>query len=93
MVRLYFESENPNEIVEIARMVREQKGIEPKFDGLLPCPFCGRVANEPYYYDPYDGYQGDCGYYVIKCFSCGAEVSGATQEDVVKKWSRREWLK
>ena len=89
MLRLYFESENPSELYEIAKMVRDKAGKEPTFDGLAPCPFCGRKVNEPFYHDPYDGYQGTCGYYIIRCHGCGADVSGATQEDAILKWNRR----
>lgn len=56
---------------------------------LKPCPFCGSKAKEPYYYDPFDGYQGDCGRYIIGCSKCSAELITRTKDEAIEEWNRR----
>jgi len=58
-------------------------------DELKPCPFCGGKAEGPFYYDPYYGYQGDCGSYTIECNACRALVNQRTKEQVIDIWNRR----
>lgn len=57
---------------------------------LKPCPFCGSKVDAPYYYDPYDGYQGQgLGQYVIRCSRCLARVKQDTKEEAIEAWNRR----
>lgn len=55
---------------------------------LKECPFCGKPA-ELDTYDPYDGYQGDCSVYRVRCTGCGAQVKARTEEAVAARWNTR----
>ena len=56
---------------------------------LKPCPFCGGKAKGPYYYDPFDGYQGDCGTYIVDCSKCSVQIIERTKEKAIEVWNRR----
>ena len=56
---------------------------------LKPCPFCGGEAAMPYYYDPFDGYQGNCGRYVIRCKECSAQIQNQNRNKAFEEWNRR----
>ena len=56
---------------------------------LKQCPFCDGIPTNPFYYDPYDGYQGNLGSYIIKCTNCRAEIQRGTKEEVTEAWNRR----
>ena len=56
---------------------------------LKPCPFCGGIPTDPFYYDPYDGYQGDLHSYIIRCTNCRAEIEKRTEEQAIEAWNRR----
>ncbi len=56
---------------------------------LKPCPFCGSRDIRQNYYDPFDGYQGDFGFYRNKCAGCGCELKASRVEDVNNAWDRR----
>ena len=58
------------------------------FPYILPCPCCGNDAQKSSY-DPYDGYQGNCTVYRVKCKKCGLRVEGNTLEECIKKWNAR----
>lgn len=55
---------------------------------LKPCPFCGGEASITLY-DPYDGYQGNCGYYVVCCSKCSVQMQNSNKEKLIKEWNRR----
>lgn len=59
--------------------------MEPE---LNPCPFCGGDASITLY-DPYDGYQGNCGYYVVYCSKCSVQMQNSNKEKLIKEWNRR----
>ncbi len=56
---------------------------------LKPCPFCGGEAEGPYHYDPYDGYQGDCGSYTVECSHCRMLINQRTKQEAIEVWNRR----
>lgn len=56
---------------------------------LKPCPFCGSLSIEIRYYDPFGGYQGNCGVYRVRCLDCGAELSKNTKPRAKDAWNRR----
>lgn len=56
---------------------------------LKPCPFCGSNQLDIFYYDPFDGYQGNCGSYVILCPRCRARVKYETKAEAIEAWNRR----
>jgi hypothetical protein len=51
-------------------------------------PFCDGQAN-CYSYDPYDGYQGDCERYRVRCTDCGAMIEAKTEDKAVALWNER----
>lgn len=51
---------------------------------LKPCPFCGGKA-EIYSYDPYDGYQGNCAIWRVRCYRCGAFIQELTKERAIAR--------
>ena len=55
---------------------------------LKKCPFCGGEANIESY-DPYDGYQGDCMVWRVKCLECKAIIQRRTKEEAIEAWNRR----
>ena len=56
---------------------------------LKPCPFCGYEAEKPFYYDPFDGYQGNWGSYRVRCENCSAQITMRTKEKAIEAWNRR----
>lgn len=56
---------------------------------LKPCPFCGGEAKEVYRYDPFDGYQGDCGCFIASCSKCSTQIAERTKEKAIEAWNRR----
>lgn len=58
-------------------------------DNLKPCPFCGNHNVLLRHYDPYDGYQGDCGVWEAWCVKCGANIERRQKEKVIEAWNRR----
>lgn len=58
-------------------------------DELKPCPFCGGKNIEVYYFDPWDGYQGNCGSYIANCTRCGVKMQRRTALKVAEAWNRR----
>ena len=46
---------------------------------LKKCPFSGGEANIESY-DPYDGYQGDCTVWRVKCLECKIIIQRGTKE-------------
>lgn len=56
---------------------------------LKPCPCCGQTKLFNYWFDPYDGYQGDCSQFVIRCTECGLSMTKRKEEDAVEAWNRR----
>lgn len=56
---------------------------------LKPCPFCGCEAINGYYYDPFDGYQGNLTRYRIRCEVCGASLERNTKETATEAWNKR----
>ena len=55
---------------------------------LKPCPYCGGEANIESY-DPYDGYQGDCTVWRVKCIECKAFIQRGTKDEAIAAWNRR----
>lgn len=56
---------------------------------LKPCPFCGSDKIHCFDYDPYDGYQGNLTSYIVRCRTCGVEVSRRTKVEAIAAWNRR----
>lgn len=56
---------------------------------LKPCPFCGYEEILLFYFDPYDGYQGDLGMWNTKCALCGARIGRRDKAEAIKDWNRR----
>ena len=56
---------------------------------LKPCPFCGYDEINVFYFDPYDGYQGNLGMWNAKCMLCGAVIGRRDKSEVIKDWNRR----
>jgi Lar family restriction alleviation protein len=57
---------------------------------LKPCPFCGCEDISLFYYDPYDGYQGDyCGVYKVRCSQCGCTLQNRDKTTAAKMWNTR----
>lgn len=56
---------------------------------LKPCPFCGCEGMYGYYYDPFDGYQGNLKRYRIRCMACGAALERNAKEEAIEAWNRR----
>ena len=56
---------------------------------LEPCPFCGCEAVDGYYHDPFDGYQGDCSRYRLRCQVCGVSLERKTKQEAIEAWNRR----
>lgn len=56
---------------------------------LKPCPLCGSMEIKQRLYDPYDGYQGDCGRWKTRCASCGAEIERRRKDDSTEAWNNR----
>ena len=54
----------------------------------IKCPFCGGDARA-YSYDPYDGYQGDCTVWRVKCLECKLIIQRGTKEKAIEAWNRR----
>jgi Lar family restriction alleviation protein len=59
-----------------------------KIEIIKRCPFCGGEATN-YAYDSYDGYQGDCTRYRVKCRGCGAMIEDRTAEKAIAAWNKR----
>ena len=55
---------------------------------LKKCPFCGGEANIESY-DPYDGYQGDCTVWRVKCSECKVIIQKRTEKEAIEAWNRR----
>ena len=65
------------------------KKCETREDGkAYRCPFCGGEA-EVYSDDPYDGYQGNCAIWRVRCYRCGAVIQELTKERAIEAWNRR----
>ena len=60
-----------------------------KSNELKPCPFCGEICIALFHYDPFDGYQGDCGRYVARCVRCYATIERRNEKEAVAAWNRR----
>lgn len=56
---------------------------------LKPCPFCGSHNVLLRHYDPYDGYQGDCGVWEAWCAICDANIERRQKEESIEAWNRR----
>ena len=39
--------------------------------------------------DPYDGYQGDCTVWRVKCLECKSIIQRRTKEEAIEAWNRR----
>ena len=56
---------------------------------LKPCPFCGCDGIDVYYFDPFDGYQGNCGSYIASCTRCGVKLQRRDVPKLTDAWNRR----
>lgn len=56
---------------------------------LYSCPFCANHEVSIRNYDPYDGYQGDCSRFIIKCEKCGAKIEDRNPTKLVNRWNTR----
>lgn len=54
-----------------------------------PCPFCGSTDISVFYYDPYDGYQGDLGVYKVRCRQCGVTLQNKDITKAMDAWNTR----
>lgn len=57
---------------------------------LLPCPFCGRPAAQPYFIEENRSGVEVTGIY-IACFNddCGCEMLAETREALIERWNKR----
>lgn len=65
-----------------------KKKVLDQFDN---CPFCDSENIDVWYYDPFDGYQGNNWRYQVKCNSCGANLERKTLEEAEVAWNRRAY--
>ena len=55
---------------------------------LKKCPFCGGDARGCSC-DRFDGYQGDCTIWRVKCLECKIIIQRGTKEKAIEAWNRR----
>lgn len=56
---------------------------------LKRCPCCGNEKIAVIRDDPFDGYQGDCSYYIVQCKGCGLRMDRRHKEEAIEAWNRR----
>ena len=56
---------------------------------LKRCPFCASEKITVIQYDPFDGYHGDCSYYIVQCKGCGLRMDRRRKEEAIEAWNRR----
>lgn len=56
---------------------------------LKRCPCCGSEKITVIRDDPFDGYQGDCSYYIVQCRRCGLRIDRRRKQEAIEAWNRR----